>query len=150
MKSSDRLRWATTFANWSLYEHVPIPSIQNTILIYNGLRYFQSFAWNKSVVPQFNQTMMQLFSCREGQYPLSEMTYTLHDNVHVIQSILQIGAPAFNNLFKFERTNLILKRLCKNRKHPIGSIVKNYLISECNFQHLIGDFTLIEKVAYRI
>jgi hypothetical protein len=51
-------------------------------------------------------------------------------------------------LFKFERTNLILKRLCKNRRYPLASIVKNYLISECNFQHLIGDIKLVDKVAF--
>lgn len=124
-----------------------IPHINNTILLYSALRYYKSYAWRRNFVPQWSAVFYELLSSREGLYPLSEMTYAFHDNVHVIQSIPEIGPPSYNNLYKFERTNLVLKRLCKNKNHPIASIVKNYLTAECNFQHLVGNLSTVDKIA---
>ena len=66
--------------------------------------------------------------------PRTESTYVVHEMIHVLDSILPCGPCAANNLFSFERGNLLLKRGVKNQAKPIASIVRNYLRMEQSFR----------------
>ena len=85
-------------------------------------------------------------SDHEGLLPPSEATYTLHELVHVAKQIMDCGPPMMVSMFKYERQNKYLKKLLKNQRYPLGSIVRNYLISEMS-TFLIGtSYHKVEKL----
>jgi hypothetical protein len=55
-----------------------------------------------------------------------ESTYALHEIIHVIEQIPTLGPPRYSTLFMFERVNLQLKRMIKNRNKPFASMIKLY------------------------
>ena len=61
-------------------------------------------------------------------FPPTEQTYALHELVHIVKQIPNIGPPKFNNLFMYERVNATLKRMIKNRCNSMPSIVKAYAV----------------------
>ena len=67
---------------------------------------------------------------RSGLVPPVECTLALHDVLHVAKQIREVGMPRYSTLFKFERMNLFLKRLCRNSAAGLASIAKNYAEGE--------------------
>jgi hypothetical protein len=59
-------------------------------------------------------------------FPPCESTYALHEIIHVIEQIPTLGPPRYSTLFMFERVNLQLKRMIKNRNKPFASMMKSY------------------------
>lgn len=74
-------------------------------------------------------------------FPPSESTYALHEIMHVIEQVENIGPPRYNSLYMFERANLYLKRMIKNRNHPFASMVKSYSTQEFVTQAIGYHFT---------
>ena len=54
--------------------------------------------------------------------------------------------PRYSTLFKFERMNLFLKRLCRNKAAGLASIVKNYTEGENLVMGMGLDFTNIKRM----
>jgi hypothetical protein len=80
------------------------------------------------------KVIRKLLIYREGLLPPSESTYTVHELVHVVDQIIQLGPPLMSSMFKYEQKNRWIKGLIKNHRYPLASVVKNYLISEsCSF-----------------
>ena len=79
-------------------------------------------------------------------FPPSESTYALHELIHCCSQIDEIGPPRFNCLFMFERVNLFLKRMVKNRCSHLASIVKGYALEEYITQTIGYDLTKLNKV----
>lgn len=78
---------------------------------------------NNELLPKLYITL----SRREGLMPLTEMTYTVHQLVHVFQDIKHTGPPRFIWMYAFERVNKYCKNLIKNQREPLNSMVKNYI-----------------------
>ena len=68
-------------------------------------------------------------------FPPSEQTYALHEIIHVTEQIEQLGPPVFNSLYMYERLNLFLKRLNKNKNNSLASIVRHYSVSLYYFNY---------------
>jgi hypothetical protein len=79
-------------------------------------------------------------------FPPSESTYALHELIHCCSQINEIGPPRFNCLFMFERVNLFLKRMIKNRCSHLAFIVKGYALEEFITQTIGYDFKKMSKV----
>ena len=74
-------------------------------------------------------------------FPPSESTYALHELIHVIEQTEFIGPPRYSSMFMFERANLYLKRMVKNRNHPFASLIKSYSAAEFVHQTIGYNFT---------
>ena len=79
-------------------------------------------------------------------FPPSECTYALHELIHVGAQILQVGPPRFNSLFMFERVNLSLKRMIKNKNSHAPSIIKAYAKAEFITQIIGFKFNRLVKI----
>jgi hypothetical protein len=79
-------------------------------------------------------------------FPPSESTYALHEIIHVCSQIEKTGPPRFNCLFMFERVNLFLKRMIKNKHHHMASIIKSYASEEFLCQTVGFNFKCLSKV----
>lgn len=77
-------------------------------------------------MPLYFDEVLNVLVRREGLFPPCEMTYPIHENVHLVQQL------EFTNLFVFERGNLYFKRNMKNARFPEASIARHYVADECN------------------
>ena len=78
-------------------------------------------------------------------FPPSESTHALHELIHVALQIHKIGPPRFNCLFMYERVNLFLKRMVKNKHNHMGSIIKAYAKEEFITQQIGYSFKALKK-----
>ena len=139
--------WASTFARWC-FKGKGSP-------IYNAniLELFDLFTLlnASSINIQVLETVIipRLIDClitRSGLVPPVECTLALHDVLHVAQQIREVGMPRYSTLFKFERMNLFLKRLCRNKAAGLASIVKNYAEGEQLVMGMGLDFKNIKRM----
>jgi hypothetical protein len=97
------------------------------------LRYLCQYNFKRETHLHMMKLIRKLLIHREGLLPPSESTYTVHELVHVVDQVLQLGPPIMSSMFKFEPKNRWMKGLLKNQ-YPLASVIKNYLISEsCSF-----------------
>ena len=83
-------------------------------------------------------------------FPPSEATFALHEIIHVAGQIPKVGPPRVNCLFMFERVNLYLKRMIKNKNCPMGSIMKAYSKEEFVTQKIGFDLTALKSLIQTI
>jgi hypothetical protein len=100
----------------------------------------------KSLLPQMNQELRDTLIEHSLLLPPSESTYALHEIIHVCSQIEKTGPPRFNCLFMFERVNLFLKRMIKNKHHHMASIIKGYASEEFICQTIGFNFKCLTKV----
>ena len=79
-------------------------------------------------------------------FPPSESTYALHELIHVGAQTEITGPPRFNSLFMFERVNLYLKRMIKNKHSHAASIIKAYGKQEFITQIIGYKFDRLSKI----
>jgi hypothetical protein len=119
--------WAT----WCLYcpELLPsTPYIDNKLKLFDVLRILNSSRIKgRDLTAIFTLTIDALVE-HSALFPPTEQTYALHELVHIVQQIQNIGPPKFNNLFMYERVNSTLKRMIKNKCNSMASIVKAYAV----------------------
>lgn len=131
--SHDKLLFATIYASnvLSVEEGIGCPHVTENILkLFSIITHLTS---NEFEIQEHNNLMKYIYDAladHDGLLPPSEATYTLHELVHVANQILDCGPPLMVSMFKYERQNKYLKKLLKNQRYPISSIVRNYLISE--------------------
>jgi hypothetical protein len=115
----------------------------DSILEYCGrwehLSELKAFNMEKNCFETWQEFLEKLLVRREGCLPPSEMTYPIHECVHVATSqILCMGPCPSINLFPFERANLCFKRHMKNSRYPVSSIVRNHLVDECHMFEMLS------------
>jgi hypothetical protein len=107
------------------------PLVTSNILeIFDLITHMTSYEFEISRHHDFMERIYDILSIHEGLLPPSEATYTLHEMVHIAQQIPFCGPPLMVSMFKYERQNKYLKKLLKNQRHPISSIMRNYQIAE--------------------
>ena len=99
----------------------------------------------KSLMNALNVELQDVLIEHAALFPPSESTYALHEIIHVASQIPKIGPPRFNCLFMFERVNLFLKRMVKNKHHHMGSIMKAYAKEEFITQSIGYNFTTLKN-----
>jgi hypothetical protein len=111
--------------------------INNMLYLYDLIRDLSQFRFPRDEIQDIYNILIWTLCDREGLLPPPESTYIFHELVHVVMQIKQLGPPMMNSMWKYERKNKWLKGLIKNKRAPIPSLIKNYLISEsCSF--LVG------------
>ena len=123
--------WAT----WSLYnenedESHTFPYTEIKIKLFNMLGKLSAGRILKSSLQLLETELINILVEHSSMFPPTEQTYTLHELVHILKQIPIVGPPRYSTLFKFERVNLFLKRMVKNRNYSLASITKNYLVSK--------------------
>ena len=99
--------------------------------------YFTKGRFKKNQLRNLNKEIEDCLIEHAALFPPSECTYALHELIHVGAQILQVGPPRFNSLFMFERVNLSLKRMIKNKNSHAASIIKAYAKEEF-ITHIVG------------
>jgi hypothetical protein len=96
---------------------------------------------NTKTLPNLRTRAINILIKHSALFPPSESTYALHEIIHVIEQIEYIGPPRYSSMFMFERANLYLKRLVKNKNHPFASLIKSYSTAEFVAQTIGYNFT---------
>jgi hypothetical protein len=111
--------------------------MKNMLAIFDVIAHLCQYKFHREEgVVEMSRYLKDLLSDREELLPPCESTYPFHELVHVVEQILELGPPMMCSLFKYERKNRWLKGLIKNKRSPLSSLMKNYLISEsCNMIH---------------
>ena len=112
-KSHDTIQWAETFAEHALNEKGTYTDNIREIFNYMGI--LNASRLNVEMVksrlePKFVRALM----LRSGLVPPSECTVTLHEIVHLIDQVQEIGSCRHSTLFKFEKMNKVMKGCVKN------------------------------------
>jgi hypothetical protein len=128
--SHDKLVWATTYAHYVLSGKGNHTVTSNILTIFDLINILRGYEYDLEGIRQLLGIVYCVLATHEGILPPSEATYTMHELVHIVQQIEDLGPPLMSSLFKYERQNKFLKDLIKNKSYPIGSLIKNYLISE--------------------
>ena len=79
-------------------------------------------------------------------FPQSECAYTLHEMQHIIDQIEYLGPPRYSTLYMYERVNLLLKRMIKNKNHQIASMLKSYASEEFVTQSIGFNFKKMRSI----
>jgi hypothetical protein len=137
--SHDTILFATQYAH-EVFEGINTGSphiMENMLDIFGVISHLCQYKFHpEHGVKKMSIYLKNLLSDREGLFPPCESTYPFHELVHVVEQILELGPPMMCSLFKYERKNRWLKGLIKNKRSPLSSLMKNYLISEsCNMIH---------------
>jgi hypothetical protein len=122
---------ADGWATWCLYcpeELVSDPYIENKLKLFDLLRILNSSRIKKVDVASLFVKTIDVLVEHSGLFSPVEQTYALHELVHIVQQITNVGPAKFNNLFMYERVNSTLKRMIKNKCNSMASIVKAYAV----------------------
>ncbi len=84
----------------------------------------------KSKITELRQRTIDCLIEHAALFPQSEYAYTLHELQHIIDQIEYLGPPRYSTLYMYERVNLLLKRMIKNKNHQIASMLKSYASEE--------------------
>lgn len=157
--SHDCMTWGLLYSNWCLDEGEHHKAHEDYLDLMSRLMFIKSGKFLKSHLETFYEEMIEVLCKLEGCLPVTEAKYTKHEIIHVIHSILQCGPPLMTNIFKHERVNKYLKRLRQNRRYPIPSIAKNYLVRThttcfytnscaCSWQNILAFIPLARSTIY--
>ncbi len=169
--SHDTIQYAINgWAAWGHYNtHITARSKPSDKYVLSKLRLFNcigtlfSGRFKKSNLSLINKELEDCLIEHAALFPPSECTYALHELIHVGTQIIKVGPPRFNSLFMFERVNLFLKRMIKNKNSHAASIIKAYAKEEFitqivgfNFQRLVkiintlscmpSNYNLVKKI----
>ena len=139
--------WASWgfYGGWEADRQPSDPYINSKLRLYNCIASLFSGRIKKSLITSMNVELQDALIEHAALFPPSECTYALHEIIHVTSQINKIGPPRFNCLFMFERVNLFLKRMVKNKNHHMGSIIKAYAKEEFITQSIGYNFTALKK-----
>jgi hypothetical protein len=113
--SHDTIFWAMTYARWCFRNKGCAVYTDNICDIFDILSTLNSGRLNGThVINVLKPKLIKLLVARAGLLPPSECPLTLHELLHICDQVLEIGVPRMSSLFKFERMNLMLKKLLKN------------------------------------
>jgi hypothetical protein len=143
--SHDKILWATKYAKTCLIGK-GYTSVTNNILdLFEIMDFLVGSEFSRSnMQEEFLPYVYQVLSIHEGELPISEASYTLHELLHVAQQVTENGPPILSSLFKHERQMKYLKSLMKNPTKPVGSIAKNYILSEASCSRVGLDISNID------
>jgi hypothetical protein len=115
-KCHDTILWGMTYTRWCLREKGCPPVYTDNILdILDIMSQLNSGRLNvKKVVEIIKPKLIALLVARAGLLPPSECMLTLHEILHICDQVAEVGVPRMSSLYKFERMNLVLKKLLKN------------------------------------
>ena len=141
------------WAAWGFYKgwddlNIRLPEdiyIETKLKLYNCIACLFSGRIKKESLHSLNTELQSALIEHAALLPPSESTYALHELIHVASQICNVGPPRFNCLFMFERVNLFLKRMVKNKNHHMGSIIKAYAKEEIITQQLGYNFLALKK-----
>ena len=114
--SHDTIYWATTWARWCLHGMGSEPHVANICNIFDILGLLNASQLHIEEVK--DRTFPLLIKCiikRTGLVPPCESTITQHEMIHVCEQVWDLGLPRVSTLFKYERINLFLKVLLRNK-----------------------------------
>ena len=137
--SHDSIQYAINgWVSWALYndDHetaLTYPYTEIKIKLFDIMGKLSCGRILKSSLPEVEKELINILIEHSSLFPPTECTYTLHEIVHIIKQIKDIGPPRYSTLFKFERVNLFIKRMIKNRNHSLASITKNYSVRICEY-----------------
>lgn len=171
--SHDTIYWATTWARWCLRGKGSKDHVDNLCQIFDIIGVLNSSHLHmKQVRNELYPELISAIVTRSGLVPPSEATIVQHELVHVCSQVWDQGLPRMSTLYKFERINLFLKKLLKNKAAGnndivfnvfnlmcvmsllftagLASIMKNYLIHEIstmNFSLYHDNMAMLYNVA---
>jgi len=109
----DTIYWASVYSRWLLRGRGKV--IENILGIFDIMTILNS---NRLHVPTIKNVvaneLIELLITRSGLVPPSECPITLHELVHVLDQVEEIGAPRYSTLYKFEKLNKLLKQFNYN------------------------------------
>jgi hypothetical protein len=118
--SHDTIYWAATYARWCMRNKGSAVYRENICGIFDIMAALNSARLNKKEVRDtLRPRLIKLLIERAGLLPPTESMLTLHELLHVVDQVEEVGVPRVNTLFKFERMNHILKQLLKNNAKGI-------------------------------
>ena len=135
--SNDTIKYASNgWVSWALYNEEnedahTFPYTEIKIKLFDIMAKLSCGRILKSSLPELEKDLINVLIEHSALFPPTECTYTLHELVHIIKQIKDIGPPRYSTLFKFERVNLFIKKLIKQRNHSLASITKNYSVCIC-------------------
>lgn len=123
------------WVHWCLYSDDTInnPYFTCKLELFDILSQLDSVRFQKTELPSLLTALTNVLMRHAALFPPSEMTYTLHECVHLVSQISSVGPCRTHNMYKYERMNKYLKGLIKNRNYPLASIMKQYAVrTSCN------------------
>ena len=155
--SHDTIMYAINgWAAWGFYKGffaIPEPDdvyIKSKLRLYNSIANLFSGRIKKIGLPALILELQDTLIEHTALFPPSEATFALHEIIHVASQIPKVGPPRVNCLFMFERVNLYLKRMIKNKNSPMGSIMKAYAKEEFVTQKIGFDLTALKSLIQTI
>jgi hypothetical protein len=114
-KCHDTIFWGMTYARWCLRDKGCPVYMENILDILDIMSQLHSGRMHlKNVVEVIKPKLVALLVARAGLLPPSECMLTLHEILHICDQVVEVGVPRMSSLYKFERMNLVLKKLLKN------------------------------------
>jgi hypothetical protein len=150
--SHDTVQYATNgWATYALYDYEESNrDIQKyydiKLKLFSIISELQSGSMNLDNLQNLRTRALDILIEHAALFPPSECTYALHEIVHVIEQIEQIGPPRYSTMFMYERVNLTLKRMVKNKNHPFASMINSYATAEFVTQSIGYNFTKMLSV----
>jgi hypothetical protein len=145
----NKIVWATVFARKVLKGKGSRPVTDNILNLFDVITRLCGYSFDEKEIQQLSEVSSFIISEHEGLLPPCEGTYTLHEIIHVIEQIRELGPPSMCSLFKYERQMKYLKNIVMNRNYPVGSLVKNYLLGEMSFMStgiIIQNVSIMRKL----
>ncbi len=93
-------------------------------------------------VAQVKEYLIDTLITHSLLFPPTEQTYALHEIIHITENIDLIGPPIYSSMYMYERLNLFLKRMNKNKNNTFPSIVRNYAVRFNFFYFIIALFLI--------
>jgi hypothetical protein len=120
--------------------------VNSKLRLFNCIGSLFAGRFKKTNINQINTEIENCLIEHAALFPPSECTYALHELIHVGAQIRITGPPRFNSLFMFERVNLFLKRMIKNKNSHSASIIKAYGKEEFITQIIGYKFDRLTKI----
>jgi hypothetical protein len=144
--SHDKLLFATVYARHVLPGFGDETVTKNILKLFDIMTYLTSHVIPLTKVDPLLKVIYETLADHDGLLPPTESTYAFHELVHVGQQIMECGPPVLTNMYKYERFNKYLKNIIKNRRSPISSLIKNYLIAEASTMNLGTNFNELQRI----
>jgi hypothetical protein len=148
-KSHDKVVFATQYAREALRNVNRYASqvMENMMELFDMMGHLLQYRFHPiEDIDEALEELVLILSKREGLLPPSESTYTVHEMIHIVTQIKEVGPPLMSSMWKYERKNKFLKGLIKNTASYIASLVKNYLLSESVAFLISADINLHSKM----
>ena len=150
--SHDTIFWAMTYARWCFRNKGCDVYTNNMCDIFDILSTLNGGRINGTYVREvLKPKLINLLVARAGILPPSECLITLHEALHICDQVKEVGLPRMSSLFKFERVNLMLKKLLKNAAKGTCHIT-SYYVKLCYviLRHITSNYVMSYYVKLHI